>query len=197
MTRRAAFAQSWMFEYVWFCLFAVAIGTRFVHACHGKAAVRFHDVHTVRIVALDAVHFAFEDGVVLRQVEFNIGGNVALETGFGLFAGIDDKSASAGSHVFASRAVARFAALLARHFRVGYADARVRTRWKDASDLVMAISTSFVADVSRAFDLRRGDDGAPFETCAGIENHNRSRCKNQQEQGNDDAFHRDWAYRFG
>ena len=191
MTRGATFAERGMFEDVRFGLFAVTIGTRFVHTRHGEAAVWFHDVGAVRVVALNAVHFAFEDRVMLRQVELGVRGNVALETGFGLFAGIDDEFAATDSDVFAARSMTRFAALLAGHLRIGHPDARVWARWKNACDFVVAIGARFVADVSCAFDLRRSDDGASIETCAGVEDDSRSRCDDQQEQGDDNALHWD------
>lgn len=90
---------------MWFCLFSVAVRARFIHARHGETTVRFHYVRAVRIVALDAVHFAFKDRVMLRQMELGIGGDMALETGFGLFAGIDDETATAHCDVSAGRSV--------------------------------------------------------------------------------------------
>jgi hypothetical protein len=193
MTGCAPFAERGMFEDVWLGLFAVAIGTCFIHSRHREAAVRFHDVCAVRVVALDAVHFAFKDRVMLRQMKLSIRGDVTLKTGFGLFSGIDDEFATADGDVFASGTVAGFASLLAGHLRIGHTDARVWTGWKDAGDLVVAIGAGLVADVGRTFDLLWDDDGAAVETGAGVDEYNRSRCKDQQEQGNDDAFHQNWA----
>src|SRR5258706_10084667 len=93
----------------------MTLGAIYVEARHGKSARRFHDVHAMRVVALDAVHFAFDDGMMLREVEFGMCFQVALKTGGGVLAGIDDElAASAARHdVFAGGAVAGFATPLA------------------------------------------------------------------------------------
>jgi len=71
----------------------------------------FHNVHAVRVMALDAVHLALDDRVVLRQVEFRVGIQVALKGRRRGPCGIDDEfAASAAYHdVFAGGAVAGFA----------------------------------------------------------------------------------------
>lgn len=117
---RATFTQRGVFENERPGLFAVTLGAIFIESRHGKAAGGFHNVHAMGIVALDAVHLAFDHGMMLRQVEFGAGFLVALETSFGLLAGINDEffQAAAPGHgnVFASRAVAGFTAVLAGHF---------------------------------------------------------------------------------
>jgi hypothetical protein len=57
----ATFTQSRMFKNDGLGLFSVALGATFVQAAHRQSAGRFHDVHAMRIMALDAIHFAFED----------------------------------------------------------------------------------------------------------------------------------------
>jgi hypothetical protein len=187
----AAFAHGRVFEDVGFGLFAVAVAARFVDAGHGQAAVGFHDVEPVWIVAVDTVHVAFKHGVVLRQVELGVDGEVALETGVGLFARVDDELATtaAGGDVFAAGAVTGFAALLAGHLCVGQVESGMRAGREGSRDVSMAISAGFVADVSGAFDLRRGVDGA----AEGGAGDNDSCCDQQQEQGDKDALHRIWA----
>src|SRR6185437_9100336 len=110
----AAFAQGGMFENEGPGLLAMAGGAVFIHASHGQAAGRFHDVHSVRVVALDATHFAFNDRVMLWKMELRPGFLVAPETGFGILSRVDDEffQAAASGHgdVFASGAVAGFAA---------------------------------------------------------------------------------------
>ena len=103
----AAFAHRGMFEDVWLRLFAMTVAAGFIDAGHGEATVRLHDVEAVRVVAIDAGHFAFEEWVVLRQMELRIFGEVTLKTGFGLFARVDDELAApaAGGDVFAAGAV--------------------------------------------------------------------------------------------
>ena len=68
----------------------------------------------MRIVALNAIHLAFQDGMVLGKLEFGLGVEVALETGGGVPAGIDDEvgPGRARGDVFAGRAMARFTSVL-------------------------------------------------------------------------------------
>jgi len=118
----AAFAHGGVLENEWPGLFTMALGAILIEPRHGQAAGWFHDVRAVGIVALHAVHFAFDDRMMLWKVEFSAGFLVALEAGFGIFAGIDDEffQTAAPSHrdVFAARAVAGFAAELAGHIRI-------------------------------------------------------------------------------
>jgi len=91
MTDRAAFTQGGMFVNKWPGLLAMAVGAHFVLARHGQAAGGLHDVHAVRVVALDAVHFAFEHRMVLRIMKFGLHFQVALQAGLRVLAGIDDE----------------------------------------------------------------------------------------------------------
>lgn len=68
----AALAQRFVFERVRFGLLAVTLRAAFIEARHGQPAFRFHDVHSVRIVALDTIHLRFEDGMMLRQVKLGV-----------------------------------------------------------------------------------------------------------------------------
>ena len=92
-------------------LFAMTFRAAFVEPRHGQAAFGLHNVRAVRIVALDAIHFVFEDGMVLRQFEFSVDIEMAFETGIGFRAGVDDEFAAAttGFHVQAARTMTRFA----------------------------------------------------------------------------------------
>jgi hypothetical protein len=54
----------------------------------------------------------------------------------------------------------------------------------------VAIGAGFVTDVSGAFDVRRRDDSAAVKTCTRVEEDNRCGGNREQEQGNEDAFHR-------
>jgi len=73
----------------------------------------------MRIVALDAIHLAFKNRVMLRQMKFRAGFLVALEASLRVFAGIDDKFLKAAptghGDVLAARTMAGFAAVLAGH----------------------------------------------------------------------------------
>lgn len=110
-----AFAHRFMFEDGGSCLFAMTSGARFVEPGHGQTARGFHDVEPVRVVALHAIHPAFDDWMMLRQIEFRVSFKVALKASRGVFAGIDDEFAAttANLSVFAARPVTGFAACVA------------------------------------------------------------------------------------
>ncbi len=118
----ASFTEGGVFKDDGACFFAVAIGAGFVLPCHSQASRRFHDVHSVWIVAIDAVHLSFEHGVMLGKMKFGLRFLMTLETGFGVFARIDDEFVRAPTpgrrDVFAAGAVARFAPALAGHLRL-------------------------------------------------------------------------------
>lgn len=174
----AAFAQGGVFEDKGTGLFAMALGASLILAGHGQSARGLHDIHAVGIVALHAVHFAFDDRVMLREVKFSPGFLVALETSFGVFAGIDDEffepAAAGHGDVFAGRTVAGFAAALAGHFGIGNSQPRVGTAREHAGDIGMTVKTRLVADVGGAFDLK-GNDHRPVGG-TGVEQQNERCC---------------------
>lgn len=157
MTSRATFAHGGMFKNDRLGLFPMALGATLVLASHREAPGRFHDIHAVRVVTLDTIHFALNDKMVLGQVKFRLGIRMALETGGRVLAGIDDEfpAAVACRNMFAARAVAGFAAGLAGPLRAGQMQSRVGTRRKGAGDVVVAIRADFVAHKRRAFNLQR------------------------------------------
>jgi hypothetical protein len=116
----------------------------------------------MRVVALDAIHFAFDDGMMLRKVEFRVGFQVALETGGGVLAGIDDELAAsaAGHDMLAGGAVAGFATLLAGKASLFEMQPRVGAGRKGAADVRVAIHADAVANEGGALDFRRGHDRA-------------------------------------
>jgi hypothetical protein len=108
MTGDAALAQRLMFVNDRFGLLSMALGTGFVQTGHRQAAGRFHDVVSMRIVALDAIHSRFNNGMMIRQIKFGVDFQMALVAACGILSGINDELASAAAslHVFASRPVA-------------------------------------------------------------------------------------------
>ena len=111
---------------------------------------------------MHAIHFAFEDGMMLRKIELGVSLQVTREAGGRIPAGIDDKFAvpPASGHMLAARPMAGFAtggALQAHAFKM---QTRVRTAGKDAGIFLMAIRADLVPDVVGPFDLRRLDNGA-------------------------------------
>jgi len=87
----AAFAQSFVFKNERACLGLMTLRAILVLPRHRQSAGRFENIAAVRVVAIHATHVAFNDGMMLRQTEFRMNVEVALKTGFGIFAGIDDE----------------------------------------------------------------------------------------------------------
>jgi hypothetical protein len=69
VTRRAAFAQRRMLKDEWLRLFAMALRAGVVQTSKRKSVVLLHDVPAMRVVALHAIHFAFGERMMLRQVK--------------------------------------------------------------------------------------------------------------------------------
>jgi hypothetical protein len=116
----AAFAQRLVFKNERPRLGLMTLRATLILRRHRESARRFENVAAVRIVAVGAIHVAFDDRMMLRQIEFRMNVEVTLKTGFGIFAGIDDEPRrAAGADVFAAGTVAGFAAALAGHRSVG------------------------------------------------------------------------------
>lgn len=181
MADGAALAHGFVFENERLRLLEMTLRAALVHSRHGESAGRFEDVAAVRIVTLNATHFAFDHGMMLRQAEFRADFQMALETGRGILAGIDDEMrAAAGRDVFAAGPMTGFATVLALHSGIFKMNARVRTGGKFPDDFRVAIGAGFVADVMRAGNLQWGNHGAG-QRRAGI--HQRRRQTNGQPGG--------------
>ena len=141
-------------------LLAMTLGAAFILPRHREAARRFHDVAAVRIVALHAIHPAFDDGMMLRQIKFRVRFEMALETGGRVFAGIENKFArTTGLDVQTARPVTGFAASLPSH-RAFKVNARVRAGGKFLRDGGVAIGAGFVADEMSTGNFRRRENRA-------------------------------------
>ena len=81
VTDNATFAHRLVFESKRARLFAVTGGAGFIHARHRQPALGFESVAAVRIMALHAVHPVFQNGVMLRQLEFRMRRKMAFEAG--------------------------------------------------------------------------------------------------------------------
>jgi len=95
---------------------------------------------------------------------------MASETGRWVFARIHNElpAAPACGDMFAPWPVAGFAPAQAFQLRPFKIEARVRTGWKNASDVRVTLVTGLVPGISCALDQRRSDDG-PVQTGAGQE----------------------------
>lgn len=65
VTGGTTFAERGMFENDRLGLLAMALGARFIQARHGQTPGGLHDVLAMRVVALDAIHFPFDDRMML------------------------------------------------------------------------------------------------------------------------------------
>ena len=161
VTDRASIVQGLVLEHERPRLFAVALSTAFVEPRHRESAGGFENIAAVRVVALHAAHVAFDDRMMLRQMEFGLGFEMALEAGRRVFAGIDDElAAAAGFDVLAARPVTGFTAGLRFHAGGFKMHPRVRTAREHAHIFRMAILAGFVSDKGCAGNFRRREDGA-------------------------------------
>ena len=123
---------------------------------HCQAALRFKDVSSVRVVAIHAVHIAFNDRMMLRQIEFGLSVQMALETGCGIFSRIDDEAGRATtSNMFAAWTVAGLASALPCHGCALDMQPRVRAGREFADNLRVTIRACAVADVVRTRNFKR------------------------------------------
>lgn len=108
MASGATFTQCLVFEDKAPRLIAMALGALLVFARHAQSASRFHDVKAMRVVALHAIHVAFNHRMVLRQFELGMHFHVATETGLRIASGVNDELAASAtrSNVLAAGAMA-------------------------------------------------------------------------------------------
>jgi hypothetical protein len=143
-------------------LIPMALGATLILPRHGQPAGWFHDVQPVRVVALDAVHAAFQDLVVLGKMELSLNVQMALKTSRRVTARIDDESFAAAQagrgHVFAAGPVTGFASALAGHRRVLSMYPCVRAGWESSHNVRVTIHARLVPDEMSARDLRRRHD---------------------------------------
>jgi len=91
-------------------LLAMTLRAALIQSCHRQAAGGLHDVMTMRVVALDAVHDSFHDGMMLWKFEFGMDVQMTLETCGRIFTRINDESPpTAHADMLACCSMARFA----------------------------------------------------------------------------------------
>ncbi len=150
------FAHRRVFENKRTRLVTMTLCAAFILPRHGQSARRFENVAAMRIMALDTVHMPFDNGMMMRQVEFCVDVEMTLKTGRRVLARVDDKiSTTTGLNVFAARPVTGFAAGLVNHCRVARMNPRVRAAGKFLDDFFVAIRAGLVADIMRAGDFQR------------------------------------------
>ena len=156
----ATLAQGRVLKHGGFGLFAVAGGASLVQLREGRSARRFQDVAAVRIVTLHAVHFAFEDGMMLREVELRLRFQVAVKTGLRLPARVEDEFSPPATDrdMPAGGTMTGFATLRAWQLDSVHAQPRMRAGGKAPGHGLVAFRANFVPHIIGAFDpLRRRD----------------------------------------
>ena len=190
VANHAAFAQGRVLEREGPGLFAVTLGAGFIHPRHRQTAFGSEDIAAMRIMAMDAVHPIFEDGMMLRQLELSVRGEMAFEARGGILAGIQNELPSAaGCDVLAARAVTRFTTTLPGHgaglFQM---DARVRTRSEGADIIGVAIEAGAIAGIVRPGNFERIGHGAR-QTGTRIEKEAPDKTGQQQQHGDNGSRH--------
>jgi len=194
MTAHATFAHRFVLEDKRTALCSMTLKTGFVLAEQPDAPAlerlrkirppAFDRVAFVRIMAIGAAYFPFEHRMMMRQIEFRLHLQVALETSRRRFARIDDRvRAATAFHVKASRPVTRFAADVLRVVALCL-QARMRGRGKIARDRLMTGGALARPDKFRPGNARRRKNGAAcFEAAAGQQNdgERRSTARNPPE----------------
>lgn len=143
-------------------LFAMTLGAGLIEPRHGEAAGGFHHVASVRVVALHAIHFAFDDRMMLRQVELGVGLEMTLKASRCVVPGIEDEfaAATADGDMFAAGAVAGFAAVLALPGQSVESQARVRAGEKVVRIVGVTLEARAVAGERCTFNGGWRNDGA-------------------------------------
>ena len=162
VARLAAFAERLVFECERPRLIAMALRAGLIELGHRQTSRRFLDVAPVRVVAIDAVHPFFHNGMMMRQVELRMNFQMALVTTRGVFARVHDEFASTApaGNVLAARAVAGFAPRHARPFQILFVKPAMGTGGKNPGDIRVTIRARPVSDECRALNFRRSDKGA-------------------------------------
>ena len=161
VTNRAALAHCLMLEDKRSRLIAMTSRTRLIESRQAKATSRFHDVSTMRIVALNTVHLAFNHRMMLRQRKLRVRLQVALKAGGRIITGIQNKLSLTAPHldVFAPRTMTCFAPALSNLCVRNELHASVRTRWENLDVVGMTLEARLVTDVSGAGNGRADHDG--------------------------------------
>ena len=181
VTARAALAHCFMLENEWTTLRGMALGAGFIEAEKKHAAAfdllreirfgAFERLTFVRVVAINAAHFALQDWMAMREIEFRAHLEMALETGLRIAVRINNAAATAaGLDVFATGTVTAFAAHHFGVFALGL-EACVRGSAEIAHDLAVAGVACLGPDKFRAWNAGRRHDGAVRFEAAAREQH--------------------------
>lgn len=160
VTNSAAFSHGFVLKDERLGLIAMTLRARLIEPRHREAASGLHDVRTVWVMALDTTHFAFEDGMMLREAERGVGFDVAIQTTRRVLAGIENKfpTAATDGDVQAAGAVAGFAAARADFDVWDEMHPRVRTGRELPDVIGVTGQAGLIADVVGSGNFGRDDD---------------------------------------
>ena len=147
MAARAPFPHRSVLEHKRPRLLSMAFAARLIQPRNRWPASRFHDVHPMRVMALHAVHFPFRYGVMLRQMKLGVDIQVALITRLWILPRIHDElvpTCASHGNVFAGRAMAGFAAVLAGRSGFFKPQPRVGAGGKCPGDVPMKLAPSII-----------------------------------------------------
>ncbi len=155
----ATLPHSFMFENKRTGLFAMALSARLIQPSHGQPPSWLHDVASVRVVALHAVHAPFHHRMMPGKVELGLGLEMAIEANRGIFAGINDGFSAPGRlEMFARGPMTGFAAGKTGPFHIILVETRVRTVGKKTRNISVAIDARLVAHERGSLNFRRRHD---------------------------------------
>jgi hypothetical protein len=131
-----------------------------VHRLRHVRRVSFYRGPDMWIMAIGTSDFAFEDGMMMRQLELRPDLEVTLKASLWIFVRINDRAcAAAGGNVFTTRAVTGFASrvlgVIARRLQSG-----VRGSAEIAGDIFVAGLARFRPDECCTRNARRCEQGA-------------------------------------
>ena len=186
VTDRAAFAQRGMLINKRLGFLLMTLRARLVQPRHGEPAFRFHDVHAMRVVALDTIHFSFQDGVMVWKTELRRHVQMTFQTGLRVFAGVNDEffQAAAARHgdVFAAGAMARFATKFSPNCDGLGTQSGVCAGGKGTCDILVAIGACRVPDEGGAIYLQWGDHCAIARGTGRKKSHSCAHCQRHRGQ---------------
>ena len=153
MTGQATLAYSFMLKNKWSTLCAVALEARFVLTQESKPTalesllnIRPSALHChphMRVMAIGAAHFAFQNRMAMRQLETCSHFEVTLETSFRRFARIDNSVRRASAfYMQTARTMARLAADVLGILPLCF-QSRVGRRPKITCDILMTRLATF------------------------------------------------------
>ena len=156
MTNSAAFAHRLVLEDNRLRLLAMTSGTGFILPHHRQTASGFLHVAPMRIMALDAIHLALGQRMMLGELEVRVDILVATEAGLRISPRVVNESspAAAGLDVLAAGPVARLATGSTRRAVAIQVHPRMDIVRKLLRDDSVAFNARLVADKCRALNHR-------------------------------------------